>query len=85
MTKAAMQEYFEEILETTGDLLYRVIIYDRELNNCDEIVALDEAYTAIKKSAWMSSNSVWLGKAIERLERMKARLLTLMEDLLYTA
>ena len=80
-----MNNYFEKLYDTTGDLLYRVRIYDRDLINMDEIIAMDEAYEKIKINKWMMGSPLWQEKAIEKLKHMNYRLVTIMEDLLYTA
>ncbi|MFS0722859.1 hypothetical protein [Paenibacillus sp. 1P07SE] len=78
-------DYFERLYNTVGDLLYRVRIYDRDLMNTDEIIAMDEAYEKIQVNKWMMGSPQWQDRAIEKLEHMNYRLVTIMEDLLYTA
>ncbi|MFC3345342.1 hypothetical protein ACFOHW_23520 [Paenibacillus abyssi] len=85
MNNTKMKEYLEELFETTGDLLYRVRIYDKDLQNSEEIMAMDDAYSTIEKSKWMMHNEIWLEKTIDKLKNMRYRLLTMMENLLYTA
>ena len=78
-------DHFERLYSTVGDLLYRVRIYDRDLMNTDEIIAMDEAYEKIQVNKWMMGSPQWQDKAIEKLGQMNYRLVTIMEDLLYTA
>ncbi|GBF74513.1 hypothetical protein PA598K_02861 [Paenibacillus sp. 598K] len=78
-------DYFERLYTTVGDLLYRVRIYDRDLMNTDEIIAMDETYEKIQVNKWMMGSPQWQERAIEKLENMNYRLVTIMEDLLYTA
>ncbi|RXZ80162.1 hypothetical protein EBB07_19585 [Paenibacillaceae bacterium] len=80
-----MMLHFEQLLKVTGDLLYRVRIYDRDLNHADEILQMDDTHLIIAQSKWMTHHDVWLETAISKLGHMKHRLLTMMEDLLYTA
>jgi len=77
--------YFEHLFETTGDLLYRVRIYDRELTKVDEIIEMDETYSMIERKLKNMDNDAWKDRAAHKLLQMKHRLVTMMEDLLFSA
>lgn len=79
-----METKLGQLLDTTNDLLYRVRIYDRDLRFCDEILQLDRAYE-LAQAVVNLDNDKLQRKAFERLQEMRVRLLTMMEDLLFTA
>jgi hypothetical protein len=86
MTKYPMKLYFEELYQTTGDLLKRVKTYDRNNLNLEEINQMYFTHCGIEFTKSIhSANRIWMERAIVNLEYMKSRLLTIMEDLLYTA
>ncbi|MFC5651647.1 hypothetical protein ACFPYJ_21530 [Paenibacillus solisilvae] len=80
-----MDPYVEQLFEATGDLLYRVRMYDRELSNSLEISQMDETYRTIKNSKWVMGSELLRDRTILKLQQMKFRLVTMMENLLYTA
>jgi hypothetical protein len=80
-----MNNNFEHLFAATGDLLNRVRLYDRNLIKSDEIVELHRDYRKIETKMKHIENEACLERAIEKLQQMKFRLLTMMEDLLFTA
>jgi|GEM_PF-1962473 len=84
--KPSMNQYFEELYRGTGDLLDKVKQFDRGMRNGEEIARLQEAYSGIEFSrSFHGTNKAWMERAIQHLEQIKGRLLTIMEDLLYSA
>ncbi|MFC5703537.1 hypothetical protein ACFPVX_19815 [Cohnella faecalis] len=80
-----MNMTIRQLAETTSDLLYRVRVYDRDLKYSDEIIAMDDTHSALKKAVLHGEGGRHRERAIEKLQQMRRRLLTMMEDLLYTA
>lgn len=80
-----MNQQFNHLLHTTGDLLQRVRQYDRNSANREEIIRMDEAYRLLARTKWMKDSDLLRERAIAKLQQMKARLITLLENLLYTA
>jgi len=80
-----MKHTFEYLFESTGDLLYRVRMYDRDSIHREEIMQLDETHSMIGNTKWMAESDLLREHAAWKLVRMKQRLLTLLENLLYTA
>lgn len=78
-------DIYQQLLTETEDLLYRVRIYDRDMVHTDEIIEMDRTHEMIGSLRWMSESEMFRTKAIEKLIRMRHRLLTMMEDLLFTA
>ncbi|MCC3372887.1 hypothetical protein [Cohnella sp. REN36] len=76
---------FQQLLAETGDLLYRVRMYDRELIHGDEILEMDRTYEMLNNMRWMDNSELLRSIAADKLLRMRRRLLTLMEDLLFSA
>lgn len=83
-----MNMMYERLLDATEDLLYRVRIYDRDLAKSDEILQMDEAYSRMRQ-AFHAIDARQDAKAMERisakLQQLRMRLITMMEDLLHTA
>jgi hypothetical protein len=78
--------YFEALYQANGVLLNQVKKYDRKLRNKEELEHMDITYSGIEFTKSMyGTNRVWMERAVLNLEQMKFRLLTMMEDLLYTA
>ncbi|MDI4646528.1 hypothetical protein [Cohnella hashimotonis] len=78
-------DIYQQLLTETEDLLYRVRIYDRDMVHTDEIIEMDRTHEMIGSLRWMSESEMFRTKAIEKLIRMRHRLMTMMEDLLFTA
>ncbi|MEK0313103.1 hypothetical protein [Cohnella sp. 56] len=78
-------DIYQQLLTETEDLLYRVRIYDRDMAHTDEIIEMDRTHEMIGSLRWMGESEMFRTKAIEKLIRMRHRLLTMMEDLLFTA
>ncbi|SDW86094.1 hypothetical protein [Paenibacillus sp. CF384] len=82
-----MNTMYERLLRSTEDLLYRVRIYDRNLTRSEEITQLDEAYglmsTALLRSQGSDDHS--MEYLASRLQQVRLRLITMMEDLLHPA
>ncbi|MBP3964282.1 hypothetical protein [Paenibacillus lignilyticus] len=82
-----MNTMYERLLRSTEDLLYRVRIYDRNLTRSEEITQLDEAYglmsTALLRSQGSDDHSMECFAS--RLQQVRLRLITMMEDLLHPA
>ncbi|WP_221469385.1 hypothetical protein [Cohnella nanjingensis] len=76
---------FQQLMAETGDLLYRVRIYDRNLIHGDEILEMDRTYEMLNNMRWMGNSDLLRNIAAEKLLRMRRRLLTMMEDLLFSA
>ncbi|MBB6636351.1 hypothetical protein [Cohnella thailandensis] len=79
-----MHQLLENLWNVTDDLLYRVRIYDRNLAYSDEIVKMDELHRKID-SLRVSDDERLLAFGVDKLKEMRSRLLTMMEDLLFTA
>lgn len=80
-----MNQHFNQLLQTTGDLLQRVRQYDRASMNREEITHMDDTYRLLARTQWMRDSDLLRERAIVKLQQMKSRLITLLEDLLYTA
>lgn len=82
-----MNAMYQRLMDSTEDLLYRVRIYDRNLEKCDEILQMDEAYSRMRQAfdAIDARNVGALERIAARLQQMRTRLITMMEDLLHTA
>ncbi|MBW7473618.1 hypothetical protein K0T92_02535 [Paenibacillus oenotherae] len=80
-----MNQHFNQLLHTTGDLIRRIRRYDRESINREEIALMDDTYRLIARTAWVKDSDLLRERAIMKLQQMKTRLITMMEDLLYTA
>ncbi|MDG0793306.1 hypothetical protein OMP38_22485 [Cohnella ginsengisoli] len=78
-------DIYQQLLTETEDLLYRVRIYDRDMVHTDEIIEMDQTHEMISSLRWMGESEMFRTKAIEKLIRMRHRLMTMMEDLLFTA
>ncbi|MBM7565744.1 hypothetical protein JOC55_002690 [Paenibacillus sacheonensis] len=80
---------YKQLMDSTEDLLYRVRIYDRNLEKSDEILQMDEAYSCVRQAFdtidVRQDNSGRVERLAARLQQMRTRLITMMEDLLYTA
>lgn len=79
-----MHQLLENLWNATDDLLYRVRIYDRNLAYSDEIVKMDELHRKIE-SLRVSDDERLVAFGGDKLKEMRTRLLTMMEDLLFTA
>jgi hypothetical protein len=79
-----MHQLLENLWNATDDLLYRVRIYDRNLAYSDEIVKMDELHRKIE-SLRVSDDERLVAFGVDKLKEMRTRLLTMMEDLLFTA
>ncbi|MBO7743918.1 hypothetical protein I8J29_06905 [Paenibacillus sp. MWE-103] len=82
-----MNLFYKRLMDSTEDLLYRVRIYDRELKKCDEILQMDEAYGQLRQAfdAIDSRNESAMERVAAKLQQMRQRLITMMEDLLHAA
>ncbi|WP_274651815.1 hypothetical protein [Paenibacillus humicola] len=80
-----MKQSFETLMESTGDLLHRVRKYDRDLMHSEEIKRLGETHALIGQAIWVADSDPLRERVMEKLIRMKIRLMTLLENLLYTA
>jgi hypothetical protein len=80
-----MLNAFEQLLSETGDLLYRVRIYDRDLAYGEEIMEMDDLHAELTERHWSAETEFSKREAAEQLAAMKYRLLTLFEDLLFIA
>jgi len=80
-----MRPDFEQLWANTADLLSKVRIYDRKKTFSEEIVELDETHRALAVMKKLPGAELMMDRSIEKLKRMRHRLLTIMEDLLYTA
>lgn len=77
-----MRQYFNQLYVSTGDLLKRATI-DYITN---ELIQFKVTYDGIEYTrSRFNNNDDYIEKAIETLEYMKARLLTILEDKIYTA
>ncbi|WP_308638946.1 hypothetical protein [Paenibacillus silvisoli] len=80
-----MDHRFERLLKSTEDLLYRVRIYDRNSHRSDEITQMDEvcgrmslAYHSLQQCDDRSLEHLAI-----RLQQLRIRVITMMEDLLH--
>jgi hypothetical protein len=80
-----MNHTIELLMSAVGDLLYRVRVYDRRMLFADEIAEIDRTFERYSQTPWTIENEKSKRRAIEQLARMKSRLLTMLEDLLYIA
>ncbi|QHT60380.1 hypothetical protein GXP70_10795 [Paenibacillus lycopersici] len=83
-----MNTMYRQLLESTEDLLYRVRIYDRNLEKSDEILQMDEAYKRMRQAFDVieaRQDSGMMERFAARVQQMRTRLITMMEDLLHTA
>ncbi|THF73847.1 hypothetical protein [Cohnella fermenti] len=78
------KQLLEQLWETTDDLLYRVRIYDRKLAYSEEIMRIDELHGKLA-SLRVTDDEDLIAYGIEKLRGLRLRLLTMMEDLLFTA
>lgn len=76
---------FEQAWAGTADLLYRVRQYDRRQRFGSELGELNEAHRMLGMMVQMAGGEHLADEAVEKLKRIRQRLLTMMEDLLYTA
>ncbi|RAP76624.1 hypothetical protein [Paenibacillus montanisoli] len=82
-----MDKRFERLLKSTEDLLCRVRIYDRNSERSDEITQMDEA-CGIMSRAYHSTQHCderSLEHLAVRLQQIRVRVITMMEDLLHPA
>lgn len=80
-----MRTNIEQLIESTGDLLYRVRIYDRDMQFTDEILEMDRIHEDLSHVNWKIVPEVIVRSAVEKLAKMKSRLVTMFEDLLFIA
>ncbi|TVY00610.1 hypothetical protein [Cohnella terricola] len=80
-----MKSSLEQLLATTDDLLYRARIYDRNLLRRDELLRMGEMRDSLVRNRWIADNGPLRDRAVETLLLMRQRLITLLEDMLYTA
>ncbi|QHW30344.1 hypothetical protein GZH47_05465 [Paenibacillus rhizovicinus] len=83
-----MNTMYKQLMDSTGDLLYRVRIYDRNLEKSDEILQMDEAYTRMRlafEAIDARQDNGMMERFAGKLQQMRTRLITMMEDLLHTA
>ncbi|WP_027091040.1 hypothetical protein [Cohnella thermotolerans] len=80
-----MTPTFEQLWASTADLLHRVKKYDRHMAFSREISEISEAHRMLGVMKKMAGAEPMADRAVEKLKRMRQRLLTIMEDLLYTA
>jgi len=80
-----MKPTFEQLLATTDDLLYRARIYDRNMLHSDEIVRMAEMRKSLVRNRRNDDSNPLRDRAVDTLIIMRQRLLTLLEDMLYTA
>ncbi|CAM4307041.1 hypothetical protein [Paenibacillus tarimensis] len=81
-----MKQYFDELYKTTSELLDRIKRYERADSNAEEIKNMYRTFYDIEYTKAMQVHDRdWMERAVMKLENMKLRLLTIMEDRLYTA
>ncbi|PZD95991.1 hypothetical protein DNH61_11205 [Paenibacillus sambharensis] len=81
-----MKQYFDELYKTTSELLDRIKRYERADSHAEEIKNMYVTFYDIEYTKAMQVNDRdWMERAVMKLENMKLRLLTIMEDRLYTA
>ncbi|TJY43345.1 hypothetical protein E5161_05505 [Cohnella pontilimi] len=80
-----MNHAIELLLSANGDLLYRVSKYDRHSQYQHEIEEMKRTFDTFAGLPWSIESEKTKKRAIEQLSRMKSRLVTMLEDLLYIA
>ncbi|WP_219836381.1 hypothetical protein [Paenibacillus sp. R14(2021)] len=83
-----MNDMYARLMDSTEDLLYRVRIYDRNLEKSDEILQMDEAYSRMRQAfdaIDARCDSSRMERIAAKLQQMRIRLITMMEDLLHPA
>lgn len=75
-------EYLEQLHQTIGDLLARMNTYSSNLANKQELAQLYSQYVQLDFNPATSLNLT--EETIHMLELMCSRLLTIMENVLYT-
>ncbi|RUS48400.1 hypothetical protein [Cohnella sp. AR92] len=79
-----MSQLLETLWNATSDLLYRVRSYDRKLAYSEEVLRMNEQLRRIEGLKF-SDDEELIALEVEKLKEMRSRLLTVMEDLLFTA
>lgn len=80
-----MRTTFEPLWASTADLLYRARKYDRHQQFARELSEFSEVHRLLGQMKLMAGGDHLAEGAAEKLRQIRRRLLTIMEDLLYTA
>lgn len=80
------QLYCEELYRTTGEMLFRMKNYKPNGKTAEELDVLNREHAALRIGSAAGQLSLsCLDETMRVLERMRTRLLTMMENVLYTA
>ncbi|AJY74986.1 hypothetical protein [Paenibacillus beijingensis] len=80
------QLYCEELYKATGDMLFRMKNYKPNAKTEEELAALNREHAELRiGSAAGQASLACLDETMRVLERMRTRLLTMMENMLFTA
>jgi len=80
-----MKVTYEQLLEITDDLLIRFRAADRRAKHFSELARLSETHAALLRNRPFLQNGPKSEWALATLTQMRLRLITLLEDVLYTA
>lgn len=79
--KKKNQRYYEELYRTTEDMLYRMKRYEHSADTGMELARLKRELAKLKLEKAQPGRCE---EALRMLERMRVKLLTMMENVLYT-
>lgn len=76
---------FDQLWASTADLLYKALKYDRHQQFALELGELSEQHRMLGQMKKLAGGEYLEDGAVEKLRQLQPRLVTIMEDLLYTA